>query len=201
MIAVVRGVFLRKTGRQVVIDVNGLGFEIMVPDSTAGSLPPIGETIQLDTLTVVQEDGIHLYGFATRAEKEFFRLLSSVSKVGAKTAMEVVSAMTVDQFREALISGQMSRLLTASGVGKKLAERIRFELKDKVGALPVSEIVVGVQRTAPMSDKSEDAVRGLMYLGLRDLDARRFVEQAQAQIDENASVQDIIKEALRLSRE
>lgn len=201
MIAILRGTLLRKTGRQIVVDVNGLGFEVLVPDSTAAGLPQTGETVQIETLTVVQEDGIHLYGFATRAEKETFRLVTSVSKVGAKIALEMLSSMSVEQFREAIVGGQMSRLLAVPGIGKKLAERIRFELKDKVGTLPAAEPSAKPIRQSTGGDKLEDTVRGLIYLGVRDLDARRCVETALNSLGDEASVQDLIREALRLTKE
>ncbi len=202
MIAIIRGTLLRRTGRQVVVDVNGLGFELLVPDSTAAELPQQGETVQIETLTVVQEDGVRLYGFSTRAEKEMFRLVTTVSKVGAKIALELLSSMSVEQFREALAGGQMSRLLAVPGIGKKLAERIRFELKDKVGALPAAEpSLKAPTRAVLQGDILEDTVRGLAYLGIRDLDARVLAETALNNLGDQASVQDLIRESLRLHRE
>lgn len=201
MIAVLKGILLRRSGRTIVVDVNGLGFQVQVPDSTSVSLPAVGETVQLETHMSVQDDGITFYGFATCSEKEMFRLLNSVSKVGAKTALEVLSTMTAEQFVEAMATGHTSKMLAVPGIGKKLAERIRFELKDKIGSLSISEQMEMPSHKPPGGSKLEDAVKGLVYLGIRDVDARRCVESAMRNLGAEASVQTLIREALRLNRE
>ena len=162
MIATIQGALIRHVGRTVVVDVAGLGFELQVPDSTGTRLPRTGESVELETHVEVQEDGIRLYGFATNTEKEAFRLLSSVSKVGAKVSLEVLSMMTVEQFREAVARGHVARLQAVSGIGKKLAERICFELKEKLGSLPVAS-QPPITTHPSGGGKLEDAVNGLVY--------------------------------------
>jgi Holliday junction DNA helicase RuvA len=134
-----------------VINVNGIGFRVLMPTSTLSTLGSVNGEVDLHTQMVVREDAITLYGFATSEELEMFRALTGVSGFGSRLALSVLSAMTVDQASMAIATGSIELLTTIPGIGKRTAERLVVELKDKIGAGWVSPRRRNTPRTTPMS--------------------------------------------------
>ena len=144
MIARLRGTLIEKTPPELVIDVQGVGYELSASMTTHYSLPATGEPIELFTHMVVREDAQLLYGFATQSERKLFRLLLSVTGVGAKVALSILSGMTPDECLQCLATKDVARLTKVPGIGKKTAERLVFDLKDKVqSSLDVSAAGAG----------------------------------------------------------
>ena len=174
MIGRIAGRLLEKHPPQVVIDVNGVGYEIDVSMSTFYHLPAIGETVQLYTHFVVREDAQLLYGFATEQERHVFRQLLKISGVGARTSLSVLSGMSINDLCEAVSTQDSARLIKVPGIGKKTAERLLLELKDKldvtIAALPAA--AGGAQRS--------DILNALLALGYNDKEASWAVKQLPA---------------------
>src|SRR6187551_2325159 len=183
---------------QVTVDVNGVGYEVLIPLSSFDKLPQPGNEVKLLTHLAIREDAHVLYGFMTGAERELFRLLiNTVSGIGPKIALNVLSGMNVTALRGAVASGDVKSLSQISGVGKKTAERIVVELKDKVGAAGAWE-ASSAQRALSSSDqKLNDAVLALMALGFKQQDAHESVRAAQAVLGEQASVEALVRAALK----
>ena len=197
MIAHLTGIVLRKSTQSLIIENNGIGYEVIVPFSTFYTLPKEDERVNLHIHTHVREDAIILFGFHTPLEKEIFLMLISVSGIGPKLAINILSGIGPDELLEAMAHGDALRLQAIPGVGKKTAERIALELKDK--ALKVR----GDSKALPtgrLSDKDEevydDALSALLNLGYPAKSAKRAVEKAIAQI-KDVTLEGLIKEALR----
>lgn len=186
-----------------VIDVGGFGVNVNIPARTAAELPGIGEHVKLYTYTSVREDGISLYGFASRDELHMFKKLITVSGVGPKVALGVMSAMDVNTLRLAIISEDAKAISKAPGVGAKTAQRIVLDLKDKV-KMSDDEIIAGVRSVASegvntgikMSSEMEDAVSALTSLGFGITEARKAVSGVENA--ENMDSGSIMSAALKL---
>ena len=199
MIYCLTGKIVKKTLDTVVLSCAGVGYLAQVPQSTAGRLPAVGETATLYTVLNVTENDIALYGFATEEQQSCFKLLTSVSGVGPKAGLAVLSVMSPEQVALAASAGDHKAFTKASGVGPKLAQRITLELKDKVGkGLASGEgFAAGGIEPPPPSSAPAQAVAALAALGYTPSDAAAAV----ARVDETLPVQEIIKVALRsLSR-
>jgi Holliday junction DNA helicase RuvA len=199
MIAHLRGTLLEKTPRSVVVENHGVGYEVSVPLSTFYALPDEGE-VSLHVHTNVREDAITLFGFHTRVEKAVFVLLVSVSGIGPRLAVNVLSGIGPDELLQAMAGGDAARLQTIPGVGKKTAERIALELKDRASALLSEQ--GGVDRlegpaTAGDQPAVQDALSALVNLGYPSRAARQAVEKARDAVDD-ANLEALIREALRL---
>ena len=189
MIGRIQGVLLEKNPPQIVVDCQGVGYEMEVPMSTFYNLPGAGEPITLLTHLVVREDAHLLYGFGTEAERRAFRQLIKISGVGARTALSVLSGLSVAELAQAVTLQESGRLTKIPGIGKKTAERLLLELKDKLGADLTT--AVGVIRAAPVT---ADVLNALISLGYSDKEAVHAVKQLPAGV----AVADGIKQALRL---
>ena len=189
MIGRIQGVLLEKNPPQLVVDCQGVGYEVEVPMSTFYNLPAIGERVVLLTHLVVREDAHLLYGFGVEGERRAFRQLLKISGVGARTALAVLSGMSVSELAEAVTLQETGRLTRVPGIGKKTAERLLLELKDKLGIELVT--TVATARPAPAAS---DVLRALLALGYSEKEAVATVKQ----IPEAASVSDGIRQALRL---
>ncbi|MDP3135141.1 MAG: Holliday junction branch migration protein RuvA [Burkholderiaceae bacterium] len=165
MIGRLQGLLAEKTPPQVLVDCNGVGYEVDVPMSTFYNLPAIGERITLLTHFVVREDAQILYGFATPGEREAFRLLIRISGVGPRTALSVLSGMSVADIAQAVTAQDAGRLIKVPGIGKKTAERLLLELKGKFGA------DLGGGAASVTSDAQADIVQALVALGYSDREA------------------------------
>lgn len=193
MIASLTGVVERATPGAVVLAVGGVGYLVNVPLSTYVRLPPVGETARLLTVMVVREDEISLYGFSSDAEQWLFTLLQEVTGVGPKLALKILSGMEPKRLRDALSSGDLAMLSSISGVGKKLAQRLVVELRDKVGASDGSD-----PTTLPAGGAAvaiNEAAEALAALGYQPRVAKRAVEAAA---QAGMSVEEVVREALKL---
>ena len=190
MIGRISGILLEKNPPQVLVDANGVGYEIDVPMSTFYGLPKTGDKVALFTHLVVREDAQLLYGFGTVAERVTFRTLLKVSGVGPKVALAVLSGMSVNDLAEAVAMQESGRLTRVPGIGKKTAERLLLELKDK---LKVDvRIAVGVGEVAKTS-AAADVLNALVGLGYSEREALLAVKQLPADI----SVSDGIRQTLK----
>ena len=188
MIGRIAGKLLEKHPPQIVVDVQGVGYELDVPMSTFYQLPAAGAEIVLYTHLVVREDAHQLFGFATEAERRAFRQLLKISGIGARTALAVLSGLSVADLRAAVGSQDAGRLVKIPGIGKKTAERLLLELRDKLDAAP------GAAGAAKGDGHGDDIVNALLALGYNDREAGWAVKQ----LPESAGVSDGIRQALRL---
>jgi Holliday junction DNA helicase RuvA len=188
MIGRLNGVLLEKTPPQVLLEVQGVGYEIDVPMSTFYNLPEIGERVTLYTHLIVREDAHLLYGFASESERRVFRRLLKISSVGARTALSLLSGMSVADLAQAVATQEAGRLTRIPGIGKKTAERLLLELKDKLGI----ELSAGVavNRAAPASS---DVLTALLSLGYNEKEALYALKH----LPDGLSVSDGIKQALK----
>jgi holliday junction DNA helicase RuvA len=189
MIGRISGVLLEKNPPQILVDAQGIGYEVEVPMSTFYNLPATGERVSLLTHLVVREDAHLLYGFGSDAERRAFRELLRISGVGARIALAVLSGLSVAELIDAVTQQQSGRLVKIPGIGRKTAERLLLELKGRLGAELASGTVPA--RSRP---ESSDVVRALLALGYSDKEA----SQAVKQLPEGLSVSDGIRQALRL---
>ncbi len=189
MIARLTGRIAEKHPPTVVVDVHGVGYELDVPMSTFYHLPATGAEVTLLTHLIVREDAHLLFGFGTDGERQVFRLLLKISGIGARTALALLSGMSVDELHVAVAAQDTARLTRIPGIGKKTAERLLLELKDKLAggvSLPAG--------TAPGVVAGNDALNALVALGYNDKEARA----ALAKLAPDLSVQDAIRQALRV---
>ena len=165
MIGRLQGQLAAKHPPQVLIDCHGVGYEVDVPMSTFYNLPEVGGTVTLLTHFVVREDAQILYGFATASEREAFRQLVKISGIGPRTALSILSGMSVTDLSQAVTQQQAVRLTKVPGIGKKTAERLLLELKGKMGP------DLGLPAAAPVSDNQLDIQQALLALGYNDKEA------------------------------
>lgn len=198
MIAFLKGKLVEALPTQVIVDVQGVGYEVLIPLSSFDKLPTLGQEVTLLTHLAIREDAHVLYGFMSTGERDLFRLLiHTVSGIGPKIALNILSGVTVNSFRSAVASGDVKALSQISGVGKKTAERIVVELKDKVGATAVID-VGGASRVASAEDqKSYDAIQALMALGMKQNDAQEAVRAAAAVLGAEATTEKLVRAALK----
>ena len=190
MIGKLTGTLSDKNPPQVVVDCNGVGYEVSVPMSTFYNLPGLGDKVSLLTQLVVREDAQILYGFATSAEREAFRQLVKISGVGPRTALSVLSGMSVGELAQAITLQEAGRLVKVPGIGKKTAERLLLELKGKLGA------DIGLPATLA-NDAQGDILQALLALGYSDKEAAISLKALPADV----GVSEGIKLALKaLSR-
>jgi len=198
MITFLHGKLVEALPTQVTVEVHGVGYESLIPLSSYDKLPARGEEVKLLTHLVVREDAHTLYGFMTGEERDLFRLLiHTVSGIGPKTALNILSGMNVVAFRGAIAGGDVKALAQISGVGRKTAERIIVELKDKIGAAGAWE-AASAERTLSRADqKINDAVLALIALGFKQVEAHEAVRQAEAVLGAEATVEDLVRACLK----
>jgi len=166
MIGRLSGTLLEKNPPQILVDVRGVGYELDVPMSTFYHLPGLGEAVRLHTHLAVREDGHFLYGFATEDERQAFRQLIKVSGIGARTALAVLSGLSVGDLVQAVLLQEAGRLVKIPGIGKKTAERLLLELKDKLAqVLPGAAAPIATQAPANTQDHRSDILHALLALG------------------------------------
>ena len=195
MFAYLKGILAIKRNDTVVIDVNGVGYKLNIPYSTYQLLPEVGEEVKLNTYMAIRENDISLFGFFSNEELRIFELLISVSGVGPKSAIGVLSDISPADFSLAVITDDVNRLTKVSGIGKKTAQRIIVELKDK---MKNEDVVVScneapVIRSVVNSD-IEEAIAALQVLGYPNKDA---VNMVNAVANDGMSVEEIVKQALK----
>src|SRR6516225_7589880 len=189
MIGRLSGTLVEKNPPQILLEVSGVAYEVDVPMSTFYNLPPVGEPVILFTHLVVREDAHLLFGFASENERRAFRQLIKISGIGARTALSVLSGLSVAELAQAVSLQEAGRLTKIPGIGKKTAERLLLELKDKLGADVTT--AVGVHRAAPVAS---DVLNALISLGYSDKEAAHAVKQ----LPEGVAVADGIKQALKV---
>ncbi len=195
MIAHVNGRITHKSIDSVIIDVNGVGYEVFIPLSTYYKLPGINETITLNVYTHLREDAIQLYGFLTPGEKEAFQMLLGVSGVGPKLARNILSGIPVNDLISAIASSDKDRLSAIPGIGGKSAERLILELRDKI-----KKIVKVDSKEAEASEKdalSSDVISALDNLGYKNVLAAEAVKKARARLPAGFGFEELFKEALK----
>ncbi len=198
MISFLRGKLVETIPTQATIDVNGIGYEVLIPLSSYDKLPQPGQEVKLLTHLVIREDAHVLYGFATSTERDLFRLLiNTVSGIGPKTALNVLSGISVTAFRGAVANNDVKTLAQISGVGKKTAERIVVELKDKIGAAGAWEAASAQRALSEEDQKVSDAALALMALGFKQADAHDSVRKAQAILGTQANVEELVRACLK----
>jgi Holliday junction DNA helicase RuvA len=198
MITFLHGKLVDALPTQVTIDVNGVGYEALIPLSSFDKLPQPGQSIKLLTQLVIREDAHMLYGFMTSEERDLFRLLiHTVSGIGPKTALNVLSGISVTAFRGAVATGDLKSLSKISGVGKKTAERIVVELKDKIGMAGAWEAASAKHGLSSDEQRINDAVLALVALGFKQIDAHDSVREAQAVLGAQATVEELVRACLK----
>lgn len=197
MIALLTGTIAHKSPDHIILDVNGVGYRVLIPFSTYYELPEEGASgVSLHIHTSVREDAIQLYGFRTRLEKSFFQLLISVSGIGPKLARDILSNIQPAPLAAALGQGDIHKLSTIPGIGKKTAERLVLELKDKVGKLDMGAVPAVEARTIPVESVLDDVTSALLNLGYKEPQ----VKKALAGLDAagGAGVEELLKQALKI---
>ena len=198
MITSIQGTLVSATPLHAVIELNGLGYEVHIPVTTAEKLPASGATVKLHTLVIYREDAQTLYGFATPADREFFRLLiEHVTGIGPKSALTIMSRMSIASLEGAIRSGDIATLSKVPGIGKKTAERLVVELKGKVGGAD-SAPAAALSGEAPASEPNvhRDATSALIALGYKAADADQAVRRAALALGAKATTEALIKKAL-----
>lgn len=193
MISFVKGELAEISENSIVIDTNGLGIEVFVPASVMQELPGIGEEVKIYTHFRVSEDAMSLYGFNSRQDLSMFEQLIGVSGIGPKGALSILSAMSPDDLRMAILSGDDKLIAQAPGIGPKTAQRVIVDLKDKVSALDV----IGAEikgKAAGLNSETAEVIEALVNLGYARTEATRVVRSLAG---ENMNAETLLKEALR----
>jgi holliday junction DNA helicase RuvA len=178
-----------------VVDVGGVGYLVQASSRTLAALPPPPTPVKLLVETQVREDAIILYGFADAAERDWFRLLTTVQGVGGKVALGILSALAPRDLVGAIAAGDKSSLIRAPGVGPRLAVRLLTELRDKVGAMPTQ---AGIAYTpAPLAGVAEDALSALVNLGYRRPEAQTVIARVHERLGEDATLDALIRDSLK----
>jgi Holliday junction DNA helicase RuvA len=198
MITFLHGRLVEALPTRVIVDVNGVGYEALIPLSSYDRLPQPGQPVTLLTQLVVREDAHTLYGFMTPEERDLFRLLiHTVSGIGPKIALNILSGISVTAFRGAVANSDVKALSQISGVGKKTAERMIVELKDKIGMAGAWEASSAKRGLSTDERRINDAVLALMALGFKQVEAHDSVREAQAALGAQATVEELVRACLR----
>ena len=198
MITFLSGKVVETLPTQVVIEVNGVGYEVLIPLSSYDKLPAPGNEVHLLTHLAIREDAHILYGFMSAAERDLFRLLvNTVTGIGPKIALNILSGMSVPAFRGAVANGDIKALAKISGLGKKTAERIVVELRDRIGAAGAWEASSAQRALSPADQRLNDAMLALIALGYKQVEAHDSVRAAQAVLGSQAGVEELVRACLK----
>lgn len=204
MYAYLKGIISQKLADRLIVEVSGVGYNVFVSPGRLYDFPECGREATVHTYTSVREDGISLYGFVTVEELELFKLLISVSGIGPKGGLAMLSEMSVDDIKYAIMTGDAKLLSKAPGVGKKTAERVIIDLKDKVKANEMTDYAIasGEGQAVKLQPEAKDAVEALAALGYTVKDAEHAVEQALKELSDQTGGEDlqtdkILKSALK----
>lgn len=206
MIAVIRGICLEKTPTSVIVDCNGVGYDLKITLQCYQMIGNIGEEVTVFTHLAVSEHDMSLYGFGSPEEKEMFRFLIAVNGVGPRTALAILSGIPVDELKQAIAFGDLNKLKSVSGIGKKTAERMIVELKDKLGNIQIdmrgksaSDQMKSAENKAPavqMNDSANEAILALISLGYKKVTAEKSVRTLIKE-DPFLKVEELITKSLR----
>ena len=197
MIALLTGRLALKAPTHLALDVQGVGYEVFIPLSTYYNLPNVQDSLTLSIHTHVREDAIQLFGFSTPQEKDAFVLLLSVSGIGPKSALGILSALPVSDLVSAIQSGDVEKLETVPGIGKKSAGRLVLELKDKLTKLHPALMSPDAQLLKGRDEQFDDALSALTNLGYRASDAKEALKAAQQSRSGPLTLQELIRESLK----
>jgi len=198
VITFLHGKLVEALPTQVIVEVNGIGYEALIPLSSFDKLPAPGGDVKLLTQLIVREDAHVLYGFMSAAERDTFRLLvNTVSGIGPKIALNILSGIAAAAFRGAVANGDVKTLSQIPGVGKKTAERIVVELRDKIGPAGAWEAASAQHGLSPGDQKINDAVLALMALGFKQIEAHDVVRAAQQSLGGKATVEELVRASLK----
>ena len=197
MITFLDGKLVSALPTQAIVDVGGVGYEVFIPLSSYDKLPTPGQMVRVLTHLHVREDAHILYGFMTAPERDLFRLLvNNVSGIGPKLALAVLSGMSVNNFKAAVVKSDVALLSKISGLGKKTAERIVLELKDKLGVAAAWEAASAMHAPTPEQEQANEAVLALIALGYKQIDAHKTVRELQEK-GEGKAAEELVKLALK----
>jgi Holliday junction DNA helicase RuvA len=197
VITSIQGILTAATPLQAIVELNGLGYEVHVPVTTAERLPALGSPVKLHTYVVYREDAQNLYGFATPAERDFFRLMiENVTGVGPKVAISILSRLSLPLLQGAIRAGDVGLLAKCPGIGRKTAERLVIELKSRLGAMGSEAAANAEAGTAVAASAHRDAVAALGALGYKAADADQAVRRAALALGPAATTEQLIKKAL-----
>ncbi len=199
MISYIRGELIALEEDKVILDVNGVGFGIFMPAQALGMLPPVGEEVRLHTYMNVREDAIQLFGFLTRDDLKVFKLLITVSGIGPKGGLAILSQLSPDDLRFAVMAGDVKAIATTPGIGKKTAEKLIIELKDKLHIEDVLDKIDDRNEASVSANGTNEiqaeAVQALVALGYSNADAVKAVKKVQ--MNEDGTVEEVLKSALK----
>ena len=199
MIAFLEGTLAESLPTQIVVNVHGVGYQVMIPVSSFERLPQPGSPVKILTHLTVREDAHVLYGFFSAAERDLFRLLlHHVSGVGPKIALAVLSGLPVEMFKSAVVAGDTAALSKISGVGKKTAERIVLELKDKVGIAAEWEASSAKNAPSESDARLHDAVLALISLGYKQVEAHKAIRRVIEVSESSPTAEELIRQALKI---
>ena len=196
MIAHLKGQLTYKSPEYTIVDVSGVGYQVFTPLSTYYALPDPGQTVSLRVHTRVREDELKLFGFLTEEEQTIFQKLITINKVGPKLALGILSGMSPADLISTIMNNDAARLSTIPGVGKKTAERLTLELKDKL-----ADLALGMEHhseAAPKQGYYDDALSALVNLGYKKPEAEKALKTIYNQNGKDASLEDLIKESLNI---
>lgn len=198
MYAYFKGILTEKYIESIVVEVENIGYNIKVSQGTVAMLPPVGEMIKVYTYTSVREDAIQLYGFLSKDDLDIFKLLINVNGIGPKGGQSILSVMSADELRFAIVSGDAKMIAKAPGIGAKTAQRVILDMKDKVSledAFAAEKETMQAGSSAPLSDAVREAVEALTALGYGSTEAVRAVKSVENASD--LSVETLLKQALK----
>ncbi|HBA88726.1 MAG TPA: Holliday junction branch migration protein RuvA [Geobacter sp.] len=196
MIALLTGKIAYKSPDYIILDVNGVGYQVHIPFSTYYALPAEGGAVSLQIHTSVKEDAINLYGFRTQLEKEMFQLLIGVSGVGPKLATGILSNSEPVELANSLVDGNLARLSAIPGIGKKTAERLVLELKEKVKKMGMAQAQPGAASVPAKQEIRDDVISALINLGYKESAVQKAL--AELKVTEDATVESLLKQALKV---
>src|SRR5437763_543677 len=198
MITFLEGTLTNALPTQAIVGVNGIGYEVSIPLSSYDKLPAVGQTVRILTHFHVREDAHVLFGFMTPAERDLFRLLvNNVTGIGPKLALAVLSGMSVNNFKSAVVNSDVAAISRISGLGKKTAERIVHELKDKLGVAAAWEAGSATRAPTPEQEQANEAVLALIALGYKQIDAHKAVRDLQVKEGAGKTAEELVKLSLK----
>lgn len=199
MIALLSGKIAYKGISHLVVETQGVGYRVFIPLTTFYELPEAGQTITLHIHTSVKEDAIHLFGFYTREERELFQMMISVSGIGPKVAMNILSGISSAELLEAISGGHLAKLITIPGIGRKMAERLILELKDKAIKKMAADRIPAADAKRKLSESiREDVLSALVNLGYKANAARDAVDKVARDAQEELAMDQLLKKALKI---
>lgn len=194
MIALLKGKIYSKSSTEIIIDCNGVGYQVTISVNTSEKLPDSGSETQIFTLLIPREDSLTLYGFTEESEREAFKMLISISGIGPKSAIGILSSVSVDELQEYVLTNNLHSLQKLPGVGKKTAERLLLELKDKAGKIAIPQTKTKTNLNVFISE----ALAAMITLGYSKPIAEKAIRQAADELQgQDASIEFIIKKALK----